>query len=454
MTSQNLDVLGYWWLPEHADHKVPGRLIWDEVGGGGSLELLGELRPVELKDNVRADGTVQRYRERRSKLDQQYPVIHGQTRDEGYTLLNSWSINGLGLRGLEEAPERVSINGVLVGAWYSDTKDIEADRATFDLRHLTAWVGQSGIDVASPLFDGDADGAFMVITANHLPPLVTAHGEITVKLRHYLNPDNDGSAANTTTEAWKLVLETASLSTLEILTDVAIDIRALVTVAAGKASAIERAVIQHPTIATNHAHLGRDLRDDITYYSRWAHRPADSPPMRQGDFLFDLAAFGGIATISSWLSAAQIYSTELRRVMATRYTDDMYLEDRIMNTSAALESFDCVRRNNVNDKGVHFVDRIVECVTLAGPQMRELLVEDAGTWAKRVKAARNHLAHHGNDFRTTGTVGERLLAEQLYWLFAMCILRVAQAPESTFESISANYEIRWLTDEASARVGD
>jgi hypothetical protein len=96
MPQNALDVLGYWWLPEHSDHKVPGRLTWD-AEEGGRLELLGELHPLELHMNLLADGEIQPYRIPRTKLENQFPVIHGERREQRYTLLNSFSLNGVGL---------------------------------------------------------------------------------------------------------------------------------------------------------------------------------------------------------------------------------------------------------------------------------------------------------------------------------------------------------------------
>jgi hypothetical protein len=60
MSTDSLDVLGYRWVPEHPEQRVPGQLNW-EVQDGGRLELPGELRPFELKDDVLGDGSVQKY---------------------------------------------------------------------------------------------------------------------------------------------------------------------------------------------------------------------------------------------------------------------------------------------------------------------------------------------------------------------------------------------------------
>lgn len=44
---------------------------------------------------------------------------------------------------------------------------------------------------------------------------------------------------------------------------------------------------------------------------------------------FTLDELGGIDAVRRWLVAAQDYRTELARVMATRYSGSMFLEDRI-----------------------------------------------------------------------------------------------------------------------------
>lgn len=50
------------------------------------------------------------------------------------------------------------VNGVLVGAWYTDGDDLQADRAVFDIRHLTTWVDDSGVKTTYPRMDGELNG--------------------------------------------------------------------------------------------------------------------------------------------------------------------------------------------------------------------------------------------------------------------------------------------------------
>ncbi|MBA2444198.1 MAG: hypothetical protein H0V49_02575 [Nocardioidaceae bacterium] len=450
MSSQSLDVLGKWWLPGHEGHRVTGRLTWDVVEGG-TLEMLGELRPIALKDNVLPDGSVQKYREPLTKVDQQYPMILGEVDDEGYTLLGSWSLNGRGFHRLREHRERVCVNGVLVGAWYTDGDDLQADRAVFDIRHLTTWVDDSGVKTTYPRVEGEPNGPWAIVTAKHRRTRKIGHGDLTVKLWHHFDWTGDGEWTHGIAESWKLTVESKTMSDVDALTNVAVDVRALVTIAAGKSAEIEKVVLQHPAVASTIGSPPRSIREDISYYSRWSHRAAEEPPARRQDLYFDLMTFGGIRGLGRWLTVARKYPTELRRVMATRYTGDMYVEDRIMNTCAALESFDGTRRRNRRREDVEFADRITACVKFAPPQLSALLVEDMTTWVAAVVRVRNQVAHHGHVFRETGTAGEHLLAEQLYWLFVMCMLRVSGAPDAVFDSIGCHGQIRWLTEQARER---
>lgn len=444
-----LDVLGYWWLPQFDTHKVPGRLIWD-AEKGGTLNLLGELIPFKLKDNVLPDGQVQKYREHRTRLQNQFPIIHGRVGNEAFTLLNSFSLNGVGLSGLEEGAEHVATNGVLAGAWYSEQEGIEADHAIFDIRHLTSWIDTDSITTRYPHLDGDLKGPYIVITARQAEALTTNCGDAKIRIWNKLDPTGDQATHSGVNHAWRLTIRTDKPSQLEKLTDVAIDLRALVTIGTGRTADIQKTVLQHPELVRRAASGGEipGFRDDITYYSRWSHRSADLTPVTARNMYFNLAELGGADVIGTWLATTAKYPTELRRVMATRYTDTMYLEDRIANVCAALESFDVIRREIPKGKA-EFKERIRASVHHAGEEFLSIVAEPLEDWLKAVVRARNHLAHHGSDFRLNGSVGESLLAEQLFWLFAMNLLREAGAADSAFASIIKHRDLQWLIKQAA-----
>jgi hypothetical protein len=188
------------------------------------------------------------------------------------------------------------------------------------------------------------------------------------------------------------------------------------------------------------------LRHDVTYHVRWSNRTAPRDPVKTRDIYFTFDDLGGIDGVGRWLAVAAEYRTELSRVMATRYSEAMVLEDRIMNVSAALDSFDKHRR--VTGKWVEYARRIKECVDLAGQPFLNLIVVDSDNWTQQVVDTRDDLAHHRESFRATGGAGDLLLAEQLFWLFAMCMLRLADAPLEVFERITQHRQAHWLTEKA------
>jgi hypothetical protein len=130
----------------------------------------------------------------------------------------------------------------------------------------------------------------------------------------------------------------------------------------------------------------------------------------------------------------------------------MLLEDRIMNMTAALDSFDKHRR--ANGKWVKYAERVQHCVELAGQPFLDLIVIDSDQWVQRVVTTRDDLAHHREQFRTDGSVGDHLLAEQLFWLFVICMLRLTETQDATYERISRHSQIRWLIERAEATQGD
>ncbi|MGI8702494.1 MAG: hypothetical protein ACR2JU_15070 [Nocardioidaceae bacterium] len=218
--------------------------------------------------------------------------------------------------------------------------------------------------------------------------------------------------------------------------DTASHFQDLLSIAVGKTADFERIVIQHPglpQLSLASTPMG-DLRADVEYHARWSARSDPCPPVELHKMYFTLADLGGIEGVERWLGVAEKYRTELGRVMATRYSPAMFLEDRIMNVCAALNSFDRVRGGT--GKWFKFVKHIKDCVDLAGQPFRDLIVNSPDSWAADVKDTRDDLAHHREPFRREGSVGDHLLTEQLFWLFAMCTLRLAQAPQAVFDSIA------------------
>ena len=351
---------------------------------------------------------------------------------------------------MDERTEKVHVNRFLDGAFFDDPRELRVDRVVIDMRHLTGWVDHSGLEVKWTRAEAADPNLFATVTAKALPAFKTEHAGVSLYIAQRLGSAGDRVHDLGVTQSWGLRLQQSQPEPLDTFLATASDFQDLVSIAVGKTAQYEKVVLHHPDVPL--LSVGgppvKDLRHDITYYVHWSNRTAPCDPVNRHDMYFTFDEFGGPEGIRRWLSVATDYRTELGRVMATRYRESMVVEDRIMNVSAALDSFDKHRRGT--GKWVEYAKRVRHCVELAGQLFADLIVIDPDAWVERVVTTRDDLAHHREEFRTGGTVGDYLLAEQLFWLFALCMLRLSDAPEAVYERISKHPQIRWLTECANA----
>jgi hypothetical protein len=196
----------------------------------------------------------------------------------------------------------------------------------------------------------------------------------------------------------------------------------------------------------------RGSRAELRMYTRWANRDNNTEGMSPYAMLVTFEEFGGAAGVGKWMSTAARYRSELRRIMAARYNPGMFVEDRVFNVVAALESFDRTRRSD-QDGRTPLVERLRKCVEFAGAPFPEILAgETVETWTERAKTDRHALGHHSDLFRQDMSLVERELADQLAWLGLFCLLRAAGTPDAVFEKIANNMHFRWVAKRASAAL--
>lgn len=444
---------GKWWLPEHEDHQVPGWFTWDSEEAG-QLRLVGRLKPIEWEDHELPDGTVQRVRRGRAEAmkNRGYPLIHGKAGGKAYTLLDSSSaLIRENLFHPDEASEIIHVDRFLVsaGGWFTNTEDdLAFDGLWADLRHLTAWVGHTGLRETLAL-GLKADREFASISASKLPKFELVQGTSgSVNLTQWMQLSGDGLHSKSIEQEWHLQVQKPETRPLNELVETASDVQDLVSIASGANADFKELKLEHPDfISSRSEEEKRTRRTPISYYARWTC-PPDKRRVRPHDLFFTFEDFGGAEGLGRWLKVAEKYRTELGRVMATRYGRSMYLEDRVMNICAALDSFDTVRRNTGIE--VHYVTRIKQCTALAGAPFEMIIAQPPDEWAKEVKELRHDIAHHRDRFRLASPGVGLSMSDQLFWLFVLCLFRLSDTPDSTYESWSKHREIEWLASQAAS----
>src|SRR5215207_3162497 len=147
------EYLGYWWLPDTPDNRVPGTLVFDPEEGA-TLDLLGSLRGLEgVMENLGPElilGT---------SSDGRSITLTGCDRDTG-----TLSIGG----GF--ATSSFSADMVIVGEHFGRPEDVGFERLIVEYLHLDAWADTTGFEIEM-IDDPDTHP----ITVSHrIPEPVTA----------------------------------------------------------------------------------------------------------------------------------------------------------------------------------------------------------------------------------------------------------------------------------------
>lgn len=77
---------------------------------------------------------------------------------------------------------------------------------------------------------------------------------------------------------------------------------------------------------------------------------------------------------------------------------------------------------------------------------------DLDSWLDVVRDDRDDVAHHLGRRSRDDAPDQYFLAESVYWLFVLCMLRHCSAPDSVFDQIKQHQDIIWLGPKIQAAV--
>lgn len=168
-------------------------------------------------------------------------------------------------------------------------------------------------------------------------------------------------------------------------------------------------------------------------------------------FTFD--ELGGMPGVKSWMETARRFHSELGRVMVTRYTDKLFLQDRLFHRVASLESF---HRELKGQQHAKLRSRLNDLINYAGWPFLDLFGgksegrRRAFSWGLKARDDRHDIAHHlGRDLRVNES--EMLfVSEAAYWLFIICMLKAARAPQDVFKHLVASPKFIWAGENLQA----
>jgi hypothetical protein len=438
----SVDVGGLWWLPGHDNNKVAGFLTYD-LQRGGNLRLIGALiewDEVAPRSPIEG-GTRIEYTEASIEVAGTYARILGEAEGKYYTLEDCFEVHRAGgFFGSRTYRQEIHVNRIFTNVHFNEGETAGGDFVSLSLEGLTRWVGRSGVRGTRTL-QAPTDEPKFSLAGHQLPEEVVnvrAFGKL--RLRHHIDLDVD-VPSHVIAQEFSFGVDFSKIASAEDLLDVVSDLQDLVSIGTGRTAAFYKLTLFHPDLSRQLPD-GRHIDDPIEFLARWSAVPSnESKSLQYHDMFFSLQDFGGMPQVGKWLAVARKHRATLGRVMASRYERGMYMSDRYLNRLASLEAFD--RQERGKKVKANLSERLTTCAQLAGDPVTKL-VPNVSQWIKVMVKDRNDIAHELGNRQREERVQWLYLGDSAYWLYVLCILRLAKAPDIVFQKIADHSEFTFL----------
>lgn len=132
----------------------------------------------------------------------------------------------------------------------------------------------------------------------------------------------------------------------------------------------------------------------------------------------------------------------LGRVMATRYAKESMVQDEVLNRIASLEAFHRTW-SGIGENQMNLVRRLERLADHAGEPFEKLV----GAGKASAKNHRNDIAHHLGRHPDLDVTELFYVGQAAYWLFIICMLREAGAPQEVFDHMVTCRHFIWESGE-------
>lgn len=455
---------GVFWIDGHEEVQLTGTLTFS-AQEGVRLSLIGSLQSSSGE---------------RAADDSEMLRILGVAGNRMVTLVDASPMRRT--FGAWPGPDRTVFRAeaLLAGGHLGQEVPLEFEAVLISAENLDLWLGVSGLRVEHVESDGGVERIIheFVPPPNQVAPLSSGG---TVEVGFGWRTSSDGlTEAKLTQTAYVKVSPEESLKLAEAF-EVTGAVRHLVALASTASCPLHEVKLWHPSVAARMD--GRQRRSLLQLYARLTTNQ-ESVKRDAADMLFSYEQLGGVQGVATWLSLAGDLRTVLGSLLSLRYSSSLYVENRLQNAAFAAESLHRIRwPNEVRPADEHErqVNRILsvlrddsdrewvasklqhsneprlrrrlqDLASFAGPAFKEFVGGDVKKWALAATKARNALNHYQESDRNHATL--YYLAESLYVLVVLCLLRMAGASDESRSSAVRNQRLAWLAERIPGAVAE
>lgn len=423
-----LDTQGHWWLPGRQDEPVPGRLSFD-VATGGELELIGALEhPFRPRGSHRP-------------FSAEYGMVHGTAGAECFTLVDCFRVNVTGQVLSDTVVETVHVNLAIEGLLFNDDEMIGGDGLSATMTHLPQWMGTRTLHRNHRSAPEDPS-RWSIAEATRMPPIeVELNDGSILTIDQLLSEGGDGVTEVALRQDFRAKITSLDIRPLDDLIGLLGTFQDLVSIAADDAAQYRQVHLWRPEAQWRGKPFG------CRVHAQWNDR-ADEKPRQMHQPAFTWRQVATSEALSRWMDTGSRFRKPLQRVMASRWRQGLFLDDRLLHRCAALEALDRVRTGFENSK---FKARLARCVEVAGPPFVRL-VGDPVTWAEAMRVERDEVAHQFGQL-PHDTARLLFLSDSAYWLFVLCMLREADMPPSVIDGVTSSQGWQWVDQNLRSTLG-
>ncbi|WP_143263932.1 HEPN domain-containing protein [Amycolatopsis kentuckyensis] len=437
------DTAGRFWLLNHEELVLPGRLHFDP-NEGIELSLIGrfEYEGVDTGDAATR--------------------ILGVC-DSGRVTLNRVFFAGETSRssGLNES--RYRANQLFVGHHFTEPT-IEVTAATTEFTRLSDWVNETGITKTFDPRDPTSNRPSRYSVSCTATPAKSgsfSRGQVILN-SHW--QEAEASQHSVQLNFWHSIrIEYQAPQRFDLVQGDVARIQSLITMCTDSFAAFTRFMVESPDADITMLDGTRtDIKQPIEFIATTIHsKNNQTRTVKRNLFAFvTFTEAGGVETIARWLDRAESFQRPLNVMMSIRHNAQMYVENKFLNVMQAAEAYHQITQGSTHtdnetftklvqdiiaatptehqgwlEEKIRFINtpslnkRMRQLARSAGPGIRGL-IRNVDHWSFTVAGARNELTHLGK--KSGSIIGTDLyhLSESVYIVIRNCMLLEAGVPET------------------------
>lgn len=414
--------LGEWWLPENPSQRVSGMISWTALEGAH----------LQLSESITSDP----FANHSSNSEQ---TIFGEIEGVPLALHNATSVS-VSLKSSKitaRISESFRASRLFIGQHVS-LDELGAIRE-YQLTSPTysAWQNQSGITVQGP-HAGPSFSQGISITALQLSERnFVVNDDVELDLRHQVSLHRDTFGKASLAEVTKFCFLGKPNGHLDFFREQSSRLRDLLTLATGRqVKPPETQLIFHQPQAQSdfatHIQLleaGNDHLDPKTQKS-------------PESFAFRLGEGFESDDFTKWLNMGNRIRSHVRRLLATRHSQGMYLEDKLQNVAAVLQGIGRDLSENPREDMQPSLEKVFYFVD---EDLRQG-VPAVSKWKKALSDRRNEISHHDANVSNLEFNTSLSLYYSSYWLAMFACFKLLDLTPLFSQKVATS---GWAQHEAS-----